>query len=100
MQHLAGLCVLLGFFIWLRGTLPRLRMDQLMGFAWKFMVPLTLINVLVVALWQFTRAWDFGGATICRWLLCGALIVIPYAALGRGLTRARRITARVYRFAD
>ena len=35
--------------IWLRGTLPRLRIDQLMAFAWKFLVPLALINILLVA---------------------------------------------------
>jgi NADH-quinone oxidoreductase subunit H len=36
-------------FIWLRGTLPRFRIDQLMTFAWKFMLPLSLVMILGVA---------------------------------------------------
>ena len=36
-------------FIWTRGTLPRLRIDQLMTFAWKFMVPLAVFNLLLMA---------------------------------------------------
>src|SRR5437870_154977 len=39
--------------IWVRGTVPRLRMDQLMNFAWKFMLPLALINLVVAGLWHF-----------------------------------------------
>jgi NADH-quinone oxidoreductase subunit H len=43
--------------VWLRGTFPRLRVDQLMGFAWKFLLPLALINILSVALWVAIRQW-------------------------------------------
>jgi len=37
-------------FIWIRGTFPRLRIDQLMSFAWKFLLPLALANLLVTGL--------------------------------------------------
>lgn len=37
-------------FQWIRATLPRLRMDQVMAFAWKFLFPLALINLFVVAI--------------------------------------------------
>jgi NADH-quinone oxidoreductase subunit H len=43
----AGLLMFL--FIWVRGTLPRLRYDQLMRFAWKFMFPVALANLFATA---------------------------------------------------
>jgi NADH-quinone oxidoreductase subunit H len=43
--------------IWLRGAFPRLRVDQLMAFAWKFLLPLALINILSVALWVAITQW-------------------------------------------
>jgi NADH-quinone oxidoreductase subunit H len=36
-------------FIWIRGTFPRVRIDQLLNFNWKFLVPLTLGLILIIA---------------------------------------------------
>lgn len=40
------------FMFWVRATLPRMRVDQLMNFAWKTMVPLSIVNILIAAVWQ------------------------------------------------
>ena len=37
-------------FVWLRGTLPRFRLDQLMGYAWKFLIPIGIIQAFIVAI--------------------------------------------------
>jgi NADH:ubiquinone oxidoreductase subunit H len=36
-------------FIWMRATFPRVRIDQLMGFAWKWLLPAALLNLFVTA---------------------------------------------------
>jgi len=48
------LCVI---FIWIRGTLPRLRADQLMQFAWLMLIPATLGNILLTGLLYLAVSW-------------------------------------------
>ena len=52
------------FFVWLRGSLPRTRYDQFMRFGWKVLIPVTLVWVVVVAIFRGAdRGW-FGDSTI------------------------------------
>jgi NADH-quinone oxidoreductase subunit H len=47
---MAKVFAFLFLYIWVRGTLPRFRYDQLMAFGWKFLLPLAIANVVVTAL--------------------------------------------------
>lgn len=89
----AKLLALICFFIWVRGTLPRLRMDQLMNLAWKFMLPMALINILAAAAWRFT------GPVVLKWILAAVIIAGPYCLLGRALARKGQYGPRTYKFA-
>ncbi|HXC99432.1 MAG TPA: NADH-quinone oxidoreductase subunit NuoH [Verrucomicrobiae bacterium] len=97
---MAKLMFIVCLFIWVRGTLPRLRVDQLLNFAWKFMLPMSLLNLVVAAVWHFTSVWDFPAVLAVRWLLCAAMIAIPYVWLGCALAGDKKTTLRTYRFAD
>jgi NADH:ubiquinone oxidoreductase subunit H len=46
---LSKIFVFLFIYVWMRGTLPRFRYDQLMGFGWKLLLPVSLANVVLTA---------------------------------------------------
>ena len=81
-------------FIWVRGTLPRLRQDQLMNFAWKFVLPLSLLNLVVAATWRFM------GEGLLRWVVCSAILLIVYILMGRIGMKREHFGPRSYRYAE
>ncbi len=77
---------------WVRGTFPRLRIDQLMAFAWQVMVPLSFVNIVIVAIYLF-YGWPWWVATIMS-LAC--TVVIAYLVY-KHLSRPAARVAEVYR---
>ncbi|MGI8552131.1 MAG: NADH-quinone oxidoreductase subunit NuoH [Dehalococcoidia bacterium] len=84
--------------IWTRGTLPRLRIDQLLAFAWKFLLPLAVTNIFLAAL--EVLIWQQSGASagilfpifaVVNWLLAGALIVGYSHLYGSQIQRPRKL---------
>src|SRR2546430_7705647 len=90
----AKLSALLFVYIWLRGTLPRMRVDHVMNFAWKFMMPMSFTCVIAAAVWHYA------GRGLRGWLLSLVVIAIVYTALSMLLDKQRQFEPRVYRFAQ
>jgi hypothetical protein len=71
--------VLIVFFVmvWTRTTLPRVRIDQLMALAWKFLFPLALINLFITAIqvvvWPDAAAWII---IVVNFAIAGILILL------------------------
>ena len=90
----AKLGALLFVYIWLRGTLPRTRVDQIMNFAWKFMLPMAFTCVVAAALWHYA------GRGLRGWLWSLAVIGAVYFTLSILLDTRRKFAPRTYRFAE
>src|SRR6266576_2948196 len=88
------LASLLLVYIWIRGTLPRTRVDQIMNFAWKFMLPMSFTCILSAAIWHYQ------GRGMAGWLWSLAVIAVVYLVLSRLLDTRKRFAPRTYRFAE
>jgi NADH-quinone oxidoreductase subunit H len=90
----AKLSILLFVFIWIRGTLPRTRVDQVMNFAWKFMLPMAFTCVVAAAVWHYQ------GRGLAGWFWSLLLIAVVYFTLSIFLDTRRKFATRTYRFAE
>src|SRR5213596_2753720 len=90
----AKLGTLLFVYVWLRGTLPRTRIDQIMNFAWKFMLPMAFTCIIAAAVWHYA------GRGLRGWLWSLVVIAIVYTLLSILLDTRRKFAPRVYRFAE
>lgn len=90
----AKLAAVLFVFIWIRGTLPRTRVDQVMNFAWKFMLPMAFTCLIAAAVWHY-QSHGLAG-----WIWSFAVIAVAYVILSWVLDTGRRFAPRTYRFAE
>ena len=68
--------VVVFLFIWFRATYPRLRIDQIMAFSWKFLLPLSMINLAAVTLEVFFLRGDDGSLTTADLGIMAAINVV------------------------
>ena len=90
----AKLSALLFVYIWIRGTLPRTRIDQIMNFAWKFMLPMAFTCVIAAAVWHYA------GHGLPGWFASFGVIALVYFALSTLLDTRKKFAPRTYRFAE
>jgi NADH-quinone oxidoreductase subunit H len=81
---------------WIRATLPRLRVDRLMDFAWKILVPLGLANIPIAAVWYELAIRPEAPNRLLAWLVTAPLTlgaVVAVFALHRGTRKIPLIPA-------
>lgn len=92
-------------FMWLRGTLPRVRIDQMHALNWKFLVPMSTVNLVLVMLvlklfpTSESAAQAFGGLLVTPWVQTIILAAVNLGVLFTALTLAAR-AARRFRQAE
>lgn len=74
--------LLLFFFIWLRGTLPRVRYDQLMKLGWKVLIPVSVVWLMLVATVRAMKNENYDFADIALYIGAGvlALLLLSFVA--------------------
>ena len=77
--------LLILLFMWIGATFPRLRIDQLMAYAWKVLIPLTFVQIFITAL---VKVYDWPDAVMGVASL--VFLVLAFAATRRGVLRSTR----------
>ena len=91
----AKLAFLAFSMVWVRATMPRFRIDQMMQFAWKFMLPMSFVALISAA------AWHYAGRGLAAWGISLLIIAVPYLLLGRFcFTRRHTADNRRYLFSE
>lgn len=90
----AKVCFVAFTMIWVRATVPRLRIDHLMAFAWKFLLPMSFAAFIAAA------CWHFAGRGAAGWFVSLIIVAVPYALLGHGFTRRFALSRRTYQFSQ
>ena len=114
---LVKIFALIAVMIWLRGPLPRLRVDQLMGFAWKFLLPLSILNIFIAGSALHLLAggrlagldekqpilrqlMEGANPLVVAGLWIGALLILYVAANGLNHLSRAKVRPREYKYAE
>jgi NADH-quinone oxidoreductase subunit H len=86
------LACMIALNIWIRGTWPRVRVDQLLTFAWKVLLPMSLINIVAAGIWHYMAS------KFLAWIVTAVILYIAFIILSK-LSSKERLEKRVYRYA-
>ena len=88
------LAVVIFSYLWIRATLPRVRIDQLMRFAWLCMIPMALLTLPAAAIWHFT------GRGPLSWLITVPLLLLPWGMVTVIFNKRLAAATRIYTYAE
>ena len=89
----AKLAFMIVITIWIRGTWPRVRVDQLMGFAWKVLLPMSIVNIVAVGFWHYLTIRPIAWLLTTSWLVAWFIVLSKLAA-------TEKFAPRTYRYAS
>jgi NADH-quinone oxidoreductase subunit H len=93
----AKMVVVIFAYLWIRGTFPRVRIDQLMRFAWLCLIPMALLTLPAAGIWTILNRNDHG---VLAWLITVPLLLVPWLILTVVHNRRLAPATRTYTFAD
>ncbi|MDD5350238.1 MAG: NADH-quinone oxidoreductase subunit NuoH [Chthoniobacteraceae bacterium] len=87
--------------VWVRTTLPRFRIDQMMQFAWKFLLPMSFVTLLAAAAWYYAGQGPKAWMSPAAWSASALIVLLSYLLLGTFcFTRRHSATNRRYLFSE